>query len=54
MSLSFKHVTLHNFRGIRGTLDWQFHDQPGFYFVAGQNQKEPTLGANGWAIDNIR
>jgi hypothetical protein len=47
MTLSITHIDLHNFRGIRGDLSWQFHKQPGFYFVQGQNLKEPTLGANG-------
>jgi DNA repair exonuclease SbcCD ATPase subunit len=45
--LSIKHITLHNFRGIRGKLEFHFHEQPGFYFVQGQNLKEPALGANG-------
>lgn len=44
--LSPKHIKLHNFRGVV-TLNWQFHEQPGLYFVQGQNLKEPTLGANG-------
>lgn len=47
MSLSLKHISLHNFRGIRGSLEWQFHEQPGFYFIQGRNEKEPSLGANG-------
>jgi DNA repair exonuclease SbcCD ATPase subunit len=47
MSLSLKQLTLHNFRGIRETLTWQFHNQPGFYFIQGKNLKEPELGANG-------
>lgn len=47
MSLSLKRITLNNFRGIRGSLDWEFHQQPGFYFIAGKNLKEPLLGANG-------
>jgi DNA repair exonuclease SbcCD ATPase subunit len=46
LTLSLKHIQLHNFRGIRD-LDWQFHTTPGFYFVQGQNLKEPSLGANG-------
>jgi predicted nucleic acid-binding Zn-ribbon protein len=46
MLLSPKHIQLRNFRGVRA-LDWHFQDQPGFYFVQGQNLKEPTLGANG-------
>jgi len=47
MTLSIKHIKLHNFRGIHGTLEFEFHQQPGFYFIQGQNLKEPTLGANG-------
>jgi Herelleviridae exonuclease len=44
--LSLKHIQLQNFRGV-AALDFDFHNQPGFYFIQGQNLKEPTLGANG-------
>ena len=47
MTLSLKNITLYNFRGIHGNLSWEFHKQPGFYFIQGQNLKEPSLGANG-------
>ena len=47
MKLIFSSIELHNFKGIVGDLRWQFHDEPGFYFVQGINKKEPRLGANG-------
>jgi len=47
MKLSFVSIELHNFKGIAGDLVWKFHEQPGFYFVCGENKKEPRLGGNG-------
>jgi hypothetical protein len=47
MKLSFINLELHNFKGIVGTLSWQYHQNPGFYFVRGINKKEPKLGSNG-------
>ena len=47
MKLSFVSIELHNFKGIAGDLVWKFHEQPGFYFVQGENKKEPRLGGNG-------
>jgi DNA repair exonuclease SbcCD ATPase subunit len=47
MKLLFNRIELHNFKGIVGTLRFNFYDQPGFYFIQGINKKEPRLGANG-------
>lgn len=47
MKLSFVSMELHNFKGIAGKLIWKFHEHPGFYFVRGENKKEPRLGGNG-------
>ena len=47
MKLSFVSIELHNFKGIAGTFSWQYHQNPGFYFVRGTNKKEPRLGGNG-------
>jgi hypothetical protein len=47
MKLSFVSIELRNFKGIVGDLIWKFHEQPGFYFVHGENKKEPRLGGNG-------
>jgi hypothetical protein len=47
MKLSFVSMELHNFKGVAGKLVWKFHEQPGFYFVRGENKKEPRLGGNG-------
>lgn len=47
MKLSFINLQLNNFKGIVGTLSWQYHQNPGFYFVRGTNKQEPRLGGNG-------
>jgi len=47
MKLHFNRIELHNFKGVVGDLHWDFHEEPGFYFVEGINKKEPRLGANG-------
>src|SRR3954465_4081706 len=47
MKLSFVSIELRNFKGIVGDLIWKFHEEPGFYFVHGENKKEPRLGGNG-------
>lgn len=53
MRLSFVSIELANFKGIVGKLFWKFHEQPGFYFVRGENKKEPRLGGNGTGKTSI-
>ena len=44
--LSLQKLTVTNFRVVRGTVELDFNQPPGLYFVAGRNEAHPRLGAN--------
>jgi DNA repair exonuclease SbcCD ATPase subunit len=44
--LSTKKLTVTNFRGVQGTIEIEFNQKPGLYYIAGVNKSAPRLGAN--------
>jgi len=51
---SLQQLAITNFRAVTGTITIQFTELvPGLYFVAGDNQVEPRLGANGCGKSTI-
>jgi DNA repair exonuclease SbcCD ATPase subunit len=44
--LSTKKLTVTNFRGVQGTIEIEFNQKPGLYYIAGLNKSAPRLGAN--------
>jgi DNA repair exonuclease SbcCD ATPase subunit len=44
--LSLKKLTVTNFRAVNGTVELDFDQPPGLYFIAGRNELYPRLGAN--------
>jgi DNA repair exonuclease SbcCD ATPase subunit len=44
--LSLKKLTVTNFRAVTSTVEVDFDQPPGLYFVAGRNESRPRLGAN--------
>jgi DNA repair exonuclease SbcCD ATPase subunit len=44
--LSTKKLTVTNFRGVKGTIEIEFNQKPGLYYIAGVNKSAPRLGAN--------
>jgi len=47
MNISIKSLTLRNFKSFRGDHQISLTRSPGLHFIAGENQDEPRLGANG-------
>ena len=43
----FHKITITDFRSYKGTHVFEFPTKPGLYFLTGDNQVEPDLGANG-------
>lgn len=43
---SLKKLVVTNFRAVRGTVELDFDQPPGLYFIAGRNELYPRLGAN--------
>lgn len=44
--LSLKKLSVTNFRAVKGTVEIDFDQPPGLYFIAGRNESQPRLGAN--------
>jgi DNA repair exonuclease SbcCD ATPase subunit len=43
---SLQKLVVTNFRAVKGTVELDFNQPPGLYFIAGRNELYPRLGAN--------